>query len=102
MKVLMLNYEFPPFGGGASPSSYEHARELVSLGHEVDVVTMRHAGLPKFEVVDGINVSIRSIWKTVINSAESVVSPTEYLKYNVLSQRHGPGNGIDGADSAPK
>ena len=56
MKVLMLNYEFPPLGGGASSSSYEHARELVSLGHEVDVVTMRHVGLPKFEVVDGISV----------------------------------------------
>ena len=56
MKILMLNYEFPPLGGGASPLSYEYARELVSLGHEVDVVTMRHAGLPKFEVVDGIHV----------------------------------------------
>ena len=56
MKILMLNYEFPPLGGGASPSSYEYARELVSLGHEVDVVTMRHVGLPKFEVVDGISL----------------------------------------------
>ena len=42
------------------------------------------------------------IWKAVINGAESIISPTEYLKYNVLSQRHGSGNGIDGADSAPK
>lgn len=52
----MLNYEFPPLGGGASPSSYEYARELVSLGHEVDVVTMRYAGLSKFQVIDGVNV----------------------------------------------
>jgi len=27
MKILMLNYEFPPLGGGASPVSYEIAKE---------------------------------------------------------------------------
>ena len=99
MKLLMLNYEFPPLCGGASPSSYEYARELVSLGHEVDVVTRRYAGLPKFE---SGHKMIRPIWRAVINGADSIGSPTEYLEYNVLSQRHGTGNGIDGADSAPK
>ena len=55
MKLLMLNYEFPPLGGGASPLSYEYARTMVALGHEVDVVTMRYTGFPKFEVIDGIS-----------------------------------------------
>ena len=26
------------------------------MGHEVDVVTMRYEGLPKFEVIEGINI----------------------------------------------
>ena len=56
MRILTLNYEFPPIGGGGSPVSYELARELVAQGHEVDVVTMAFAGLPAHEVVDGINV----------------------------------------------
>ena len=56
MKVLMLNYEFPPLGGGASSLGYEHARELVRSGHEVDVVTMGYVSLPRFEVLDGIHV----------------------------------------------
>ena len=56
MRILMLNYEFPPLGGGASPVSYEIAKGLVELGHSVDVVTMGFKGLPSFECIDGINV----------------------------------------------
>ena len=56
MKILMLNYEFPPLGGGASPVTYNLAKELVRQGHNIDVVTMGFTGLKRFEVVDGINV----------------------------------------------
>jgi glycosyltransferase involved in cell wall biosynthesis len=56
VRILTLNYEFPPIGGGGSPVSYELGRELVAQGHEVDVVTMGFNGLPAREVVDGINV----------------------------------------------
>lgn len=34
LKILMLNYEFPPLGGGASPVSYEIAKGYVKLGNE--------------------------------------------------------------------
>jgi glycosyltransferase involved in cell wall biosynthesis len=56
VRILTLNYEFPPIGGGGSPVSYELGRELVALGHDVDVVTMGFDKLPAAEVVDGINV----------------------------------------------
>ncbi len=56
MRILTLNYEFPPIGGGGSPVSHELGRELVAQGHEVDVVTMGFNGLPARETVDGINV----------------------------------------------
>lgn len=56
MRILKLNYEFPPVGGGGSPVSYEIGRELVARGHEVDVVTMGFEDLPAREVVDGIVV----------------------------------------------
>jgi len=54
MRILILNYEFPPLGGGASPVSYEIAKGYVKLGHEVSVVTMVFQGLKKFEIKDGI------------------------------------------------
>jgi glycosyltransferase involved in cell wall biosynthesis len=56
VRILTLNYEFPPIGGGASPVSYELGKELVTQGHEVDVVTMQFNGLPSYEVLDGINI----------------------------------------------
>ncbi len=52
----MLNYEFPPLGGGASPVSYEIAKGYAKLGHKVDVVTMHYKGLPFFEKKDNINI----------------------------------------------
>lgn len=56
MRILTLNYEFPPIGGGGSPVTYELGRELVTQGHDVDVVTMGFDGLPAHEVMGGMNV----------------------------------------------
>jgi len=56
MKILILNYEFPPLGGGASPVSYEIAKRYAHKGYGVDVVTMNYKGLPSYEVFEGINV----------------------------------------------
>jgi len=63
MKILMLNYEFPPVGGGASPVTFQLSRHLVQLGHHVDVVTMRYRDCPKFESVEGINVYRTPAWR---------------------------------------
>ena len=55
-RILVLNYEFPPLGGGASPISYEITKAYVERGYEVDVVTMGFQDLPKYEVKDGISI----------------------------------------------
>ncbi len=56
MRILTLCYEFPPLGGGAARVVYGLSRELVRLGHEVDVVTMGRRGLPRQQDVDGVQV----------------------------------------------
>jgi glycosyltransferase involved in cell wall biosynthesis len=56
VRILMLNYEFPPLGAGGSTSSFNLARNVVALGHEVDVVTMGFRGIPNQETMDGIRV----------------------------------------------
>ena len=56
LKILTLNHEFPPVGGGASPVTFELCRSLVRKDHRVDVVTMRYKDTPKEECIDGINV----------------------------------------------
>jgi glycosyltransferase involved in cell wall biosynthesis len=55
-RILVLNYEFPPLGGGASPVSYEIAKEYAKKGHQVDVVTMGFKGLPKEEKKEGMRI----------------------------------------------
>lgn len=53
MRILTLSYEFPPLGGGGSKVVAGLSRQLVALGHSVDVVTMGYRGLPRLESVYG-------------------------------------------------
>lgn len=41
MNILLVNYEYPPIGGGAATASAAIARELTALGHRVTVLTSR-------------------------------------------------------------
>jgi glycosyltransferase involved in cell wall biosynthesis len=56
MRLLFINYEFPPVGGGAAHASLALGRELVSLGHRIDFLTLATEGRSCDEVVDGIGV----------------------------------------------
>jgi len=82
-RILMLNYEFPPLGGGASPVSYEIAKGYIKLGHEVDVVTMRFKGLPKFEKKEGINIYRVPCWRT----KKEICHPWEQLTYIISAKK---------------
>jgi glycosyltransferase involved in cell wall biosynthesis len=56
MRILTLCYEFPPLGGGGSRVAHGLARELVRLGHQVDVITMGRSHLPPLRDEDGVQV----------------------------------------------
>ena len=75
----MLNYEFPPVGGGASIVTYNLSKELVKLGVDVDVVTMGYKGLPKFEHIDGIRV----FRVPCIRKRKEICHAHEMLTYNI-------------------
>ncbi len=56
MRLLIVNYEYPPIGGGASNASGFLARTLAAQGHRVSVVTSafrQHRGVA---VEDGVTV----------------------------------------------
>src|SRR5271157_117200 len=56
MKILLINSEYPPVGGGAGNASANIARLLVRRGHEVTTLTSRWDGLPVEETLDGVRI----------------------------------------------
>ncbi|MCX7863026.1 MAG: glycosyltransferase family 4 protein [Bacteroidales bacterium] len=53
MKILMLNYEYPPLGGGAGRICKNISEYLVQFGHEVTILTTHFGSLPEIEKVNG-------------------------------------------------
>lgn len=53
MRLLTINYEFPPLGGGGGRANAQIARHMVALGHDVVVMTSAFKGLPRREKRDG-------------------------------------------------
>lgn len=77
MNIIVLNYEFPPIGGGAAPVSQDLAVQLSERGHNVTVVTMGYAQLPAVEVIKGVQVYRLKCWRRHKGSCK----PWEQLTY---------------------
>lgn len=56
MNILMVNYEYPPLGGGGGVFTRDLAEELASSGHSVDVITSCFRGLKPRETTGGVNI----------------------------------------------
>jgi glycosyltransferase involved in cell wall biosynthesis len=54
LRVMLLNYEYPPLGGGAGIATRSLAESLTDLGVQVDVVT---GGLQDSPAADGISAA---------------------------------------------
>jgi glycosyltransferase involved in cell wall biosynthesis len=57
MRILIINSEFPPLGGGAGNASANLAREFAALDHQVLVVTCAFDSLPREEDWEGVKIS---------------------------------------------
>ncbi len=84
MNILVLNYEFPPIGGGGSAVCYEVSKRLAQRGHSIDVVTMYFTDLPKEEVVDGLRVHRVKC----LRSDAHVCRPWEQFTYIISAIRY--------------
>lgn len=77
MHILVLNFEYPPLGGGASPIGKQISEAYAARGHEVSVVTTHFDGLPELEIIGGVEIHrIRSGRKK-----KNISYPNEHLIY---------------------
>lgn len=56
MKILVINYEYPPLGGGGGFVTRDILEEMAALGHRVSIVTSRSNPLARRETVNGVDV----------------------------------------------
>lgn len=63
MKVLLLNYEFPPAGGGAGYATLNIASQLRKMGIEADILTARIAGERDGDLLNGVPVHRVASWR---------------------------------------
>lgn len=84
MKILMLNYEYPPLGGGGGAVCRDISEKLVKENHNVTVLTMNMKGLLNNEIVNGVDIRRINCWR----SAAEVCHPWEQMSYCFCAYRY--------------
>lgn len=82
MHILVLNFEYPPLGGGASPIGKQISEAYAANGHKVSVVTTHFDGLPALEKDGDVEIyRIKSGRKK-----KNISYPNEHLIYLIKAR----------------
>jgi glycosyltransferase involved in cell wall biosynthesis len=84
MNILLLNYEYPPLGGGAGVCSKYHAEGLALLNHKVTVITAWYNGYNEIEETGDLRIiRVRSLRKHIHKS-----NPLEMFSWALKTRKY--------------
>ncbi len=86
MNILVVNYEYPPVGGGGGVICRDICEEIASKGHEVTVLTSLFDGLLPFERVNGVEIRRLPV---LLRTRQNVASLPSMLSFVPLCIREG-------------
>lgn len=84
LKILVVNYEYPPIGGGGGVICRDIAEEIVNIGHKVTVVTSRFAKLKDEEVNGGVRILRVPVFFRKKQNTASILSMLSYFPYSIF------------------
>ena len=73
MRILVLNHEFPPVGGGGGRAAEDICRELSKRGYEIKVLTAHIRGLHVKK--NGMDITLLVCPPCGLNPIKPVFSP---------------------------
>jgi glycosyltransferase involved in cell wall biosynthesis len=83
LKILVINYEYPPIGGGGGVICRDIAEEISAIGHKVTVVTSEFKGLEKYEIKNGVEILRVPVFFRSKQNTASLPSMLSYVPASV-------------------
>ncbi len=84
LKILIINYEYPPIGGGGGVICKDIAEEIVKEGHEITVITSKFVKLSKEEVVGGVKIIRVPVFFRKKQNVASLLSMLSYFPSSIF------------------
>ncbi len=84
MNILVVNYEYPPIGGGGGVISKDISEEIALMGHNVTVVTSHFGDLPQKEILNNVEIiRVPVVFRNKQNTA-SLLSMLSYVPSSIF------------------
>ena len=85
MNILMIDYEYPPLGGGGGVLNKLLAEALVERGHSIALITSRYGNQPAHETQGGVELFRVPVPFRSDRNAASLVSMLAFFPSSLLS-----------------